>query len=85
MPDGADLLDEVHEYLDRFIAYPSVHARVAHVLWIAQCHAMDAWESTPRLAFLSPEPNSGKTRSLEITYNLVPRPIDLASARRCSA
>jgi hypothetical protein len=37
---------------------------------------MDAWESTPRLAFLSPEPGSGKTRALEVTENLVPRPVE---------
>jgi hypothetical protein len=36
---------------------------------------MDAWESTPRIAFLSPEPASGKTRALEVTELLVPRPI----------
>ena len=35
---------------------------------------MDEWESTPRLAFLSPEPGSGKTRALEISETLVPRP-----------
>jgi hypothetical protein len=37
---------------------------------------MDAWESTPRLAFLSPEPGSGKTRALEVTELLVPRPVE---------
>ena len=37
---------------------------------------MDAWESTPRLAFLSPEPGSGKTRALEVTEPLVPRPVE---------
>ena len=36
---------------------------------------MDAWESTPRIAFLSPEPGSGKTRALEVTELLVPRPV----------
>ena len=35
---------------------------------------MDVWESTPRIAFLSPEPGSGKSRSLEVTELLVPRP-----------
>lgn len=72
----AGLLDRGHGYLSRFIAYPSSHAAIAHVLWIAHCHAMDAWESTPRLAALSPEPGSGKTRLLEITENLVPRPVE---------
>ena len=37
---------------------------------------MDAWESTPRIAFLSPEPGSGKTRALEITELLVPNPVE---------
>jgi hypothetical protein len=37
---------------------------------------MPAWESTPRLAFLSPEPGSGKTRGLEVTELLVPNPVE---------
>src|SRR4051812_6977285 len=69
-------LDEVHAFLGRFISYPSVDAHVAHTLWIAHTHRMDAWESTPRLAFLSPEPGSGKTRALEVTATLVPRPVE---------
>ena len=72
----ARLLDRVHAYLNRFISYPSSRAAIAHVLWIAHCHAMDAWETTPRLAVLSPEPGSGKTRVLEMTENLVPRPVE---------
>ena len=64
------------EFLGRFVAYPSEPAHVAHTLWIAHTHLMDAWESTPRIAFLSPEPGSGKTRALEITELLVPRPVE---------
>ena len=69
-------LDDVCAFLGRFVAYPSDHARVAHALWIAHTHLMDAWESTPRLAFLSPEPASGKTRALEISELLVPNPVE---------
>jgi hypothetical protein len=72
---GDELLSAVAEFLARFIAYPSEAARVAHVLWVAHTHAMDKWESTPRLAFLSPEPESGKSRALEVTELLVPRPV----------
>jgi hypothetical protein len=36
---------------------------------------MDAWDSTPRIAFLSPEAGSGKSRALEVTELLVPRPV----------
>jgi hypothetical protein len=73
--EGAALLDSVRQFLRRFVAYPSDHASVAHTLWIAHTHLMEVWESTPRIAFLSPEPGSGKTRALEITELLVPRPV----------
>jgi phage/plasmid primase-like uncharacterized protein len=70
------ILDDIYTFLGRFVAYPSEHARVAHTLWIAHTHLMDKWESTPRIAFLSPEPGSGKTRALELTETLVPRPVE---------
>jgi hypothetical protein len=71
----ADLLDAVRGFLARFVAYPDAHTLTAHTLWIAHTHAMAAWTSTPRIAFLSPEPGSGKTRALEATELLVPRPV----------
>ena len=36
---------------------------------------MSCWESTPRLAFLSAERGSGKTRALEVTALLVPNAV----------
>lgn len=78
--DSAVLLDEVRDYLSRFVAYPSTHSLVAHALWIAHCHFMEVWESTPRIAFLSTEPASGKTRALEITETVVPRPVESVNA-----
>lgn len=74
--NGADILDDVYAFLRRFVAYPSDHEAIAHVLWVVHTHLMDAWESTPRLAFLSPEPGSGKTRALEITQLLVPKAVE---------
>lgn len=74
-PLGANLLDRIEAFLSRFVAYPDESARIAHALWVAHAHNMDAWESTPRIAFLSPEPGSGKSRALEITELLVPRPV----------
>jgi hypothetical protein len=70
------ILDDVHTFLGRFVIYPSKEAHDAHVLWIAHAHVMDAWESTPRMAFLSPEPASGKTRALEVSELLVPNPVE---------
>jgi hypothetical protein len=78
--DGHAVLGEIHDFLAEFVAYPSVHAQVAHSLWIAHTHLMDIWESTPRLAVLSPEPGSGKTRVLEVTELLVPRPLAAVNA-----
>ncbi|MGH3574067.1 MAG: DUF3631 domain-containing protein, partial [Pseudonocardiaceae bacterium] len=73
---GAGLLDDVAAFLARFVAYPSPAANTAHTLWIVHTHLMDAWESTARIAFLSPEPGSGKTRALEVSELLVPRPVE---------
>jgi 5S rRNA maturation endonuclease (ribonuclease M5) len=73
--DGATVLETVRSFLTRFVAYPSEHAAVAHTLWIAHTHMMDVWDSTPRLHFSSPERGSGKTRALEVTELLVPRPV----------
>jgi hypothetical protein len=70
--DGAGLLDRIHAFTRRFICYPSNHASISHVLWIAHAHLMDAWFTSPRLAVLSPEPGSGKSRVLEITAVLAP-------------
>lgn len=74
-PSGAELLDDIEAFIARFVVYPGEAERVAHVLWIAHTWFMDQWESTPRIAFLSPEPGSGKSRALEVTEPLVPRPV----------
>jgi len=68
-------LDAVQTFLERFISYPSPETATAHTLWIAHAHLVDAFENSPRLAFLSPEPGSGKSRCMELTEALVPRPV----------
>jgi hypothetical protein len=75
-PKLVQILDDVHDFLGRFVIYPSKEAQDAHVLWIAHAHVMDAWESTPRIMFASAEPASGKTRALELTELLVPNPVE---------
>jgi hypothetical protein len=77
------ILDYVYNYIGRFIVYPSIHAQVAHTLWIAHTHLIDAFYTTPRLAIVSAEKQSGKTRLLEITKLLVQNP--LASMNMSSA
>jgi hypothetical protein len=67
-------LDLLESYLGRFVAYPSVHALVAHVLWIVHTHLMECWDTTPRLAFMSAEKASGKTRALALRAETYLRP-----------
>ena len=66
-----DAIDLVASYLRRFVAYANEHAVVAHTLWIAHTHLLDEFDTTPRLAFMSAEPMSGKTRALEVSEHLV--------------
>jgi hypothetical protein len=77
---GDRVLRRAQAFASRFIAFPSEHCGVAHVLWCAHTHRMDLWGSTPRLAVLSPEPASGKSRVLEISELLVPRPINTVNS-----
>jgi hypothetical protein len=82
--DGAQLLDEVHAFITRFVAFPSEAAAHAVTLWAAHCHVPDSFESTPRIALLSPEPGSGKTRTLEVLELLTPDPQLVLSASPAS-
>lgn len=80
--DGAALLDEVVAFVRRYVAAPSEHALIAVVLWCVHAHGIvhDAFESSPRVAFLSPEPGSGKTRVLEVLELLCPKPMHSLNA-----
>lgn len=78
--DGAALLDEVEAFHRRFNIFPTEAAYVAVAIWDAHAHLIDCFETTPRIAFLSPEPGSGKSRALEIVELLTPRPVATVSA-----
>ena len=77
---GAGLLGRIHTFLGRFVRFPSDEAHLAVALWVLHAHLVEKCESTPRLAFLSAEPASGKTRALEIIELMVPRPISPVNA-----
>jgi hypothetical protein len=78
--DGAAALEDARAFIARFCALPVEHAYTAVTLWAAHAWALDAFDSTPRLAFLSPEPGSGKTRALEVLTLLVPWPMHAVNA-----
>lgn len=73
-PDIGEVLDRAVAFIDRFVAFTSVHQLHALVLWVAHTHAISAAESTPRLALQSAEKQSGKTRALEVLELLVREP-----------
>jgi hypothetical protein len=70
----AHLLDECETYVRRFVVFPKDCYYKAVILWAAATHAHQQFSTFPRLAFLAPEPASGKTRALEITLQLCARP-----------
>ncbi len=74
-------LDDVETFLRRFVAFPSESAAVAVTLWAAHAHVVHGGENSPRLALLSPEPGSGKTRVLEVLELLVPRPLSTVQCK----
>ncbi|MBR1149346.1 DUF3631 domain-containing protein [Bradyrhizobium sp. JYMT SZCCT0428] len=69
---GDRVLRQVFGFLGRYVRYPTEHAQTAHALWIAHSHCMQHWHTTPRIAFMSEEKESGKTRALEVTEILTP-------------
>ena len=73
--DGSIILDDTREFIARFCAFPDEHSLNAVTLWVAHTHMHGEFDSSPRLAMLSPEPGSGKTRVLEILENLTPEPM----------
>lgn len=67
---GADLLDAVYDTLTKYVAFPSPDHAVAVTLWVAHTHGMKAFDTTPILSIQSAEPQSGKTRLLEVIERL---------------
>ena len=72
--------DLAESYLRRFVAFPSEHALVACTLWAAHTHLVQCFDTTPRLACMSEEKESGKTRLLETLAQLVRKPLLSMSA-----
>jgi hypothetical protein len=73
-PEGDAVLDEVTAFLAKFNEFPSEHCAPTLALWYAHTHAADSFYVTPRLVLDSAEPESGKTRVLEVAQFLVCEP-----------
>jgi len=80
LTDGASVLNYTEGFIKRFCSFPDEHALVAVTLWAAHAHMVEHFHTTPRLALLSPEAGSGKTRVLEVLDLLVPESMFCLSA-----
>lgn len=76
---AAGLLDEVHLALTDYVAFPSDHAAVAVVLWVAVTHAISVIEHATRLVIKSPEKRCGKSRLMELLAALAHNPLVTAN------
>lgn len=70
---GHTLLNEVQRFISRFCVFPDELCLTAVTLWTVHTHVLEHFYTTPRLALLSPDPASGKTRVLEVLDMLVPQ------------
>jgi hypothetical protein len=75
LSEGAAILTDVRAFIGRFVAFPEAHHLDAVTLWVAHTHMISEFYTTPRLAVVSTEPESGKTRVLEVMALLVPNPM----------
>ena len=73
--NGAAILDGIRTFISRFCAFPDEHCLIAVTLWAVHSHMTASLHTTPRLAVVSPELGSGKTRVLEVLELLVPEPL----------
>jgi Protein of unknown function (DUF3631) len=71
-PGERDPLDGAAAWLQRYLSVPSEHCITVLALWAAHTHAAKSFYVTPRLIIDSAEPESGKTRVLEL-LNLITR------------
>jgi hypothetical protein len=72
---GAKLLNELRTALRRYVVFPNDAAADAAVLWVAATHGQPFWAHAPRLAVISPVKRSGKSRLLDLIYELAHRPL----------
>ncbi|MCH8571505.1 DUF3631 domain-containing protein [Nesterenkonia sp. AY15] len=63
-------LDNVTDYVRRFVSFPGDHYAPVVTLWIAHTYLIAEFDNTGRLAALSAEPASGKSRLTEIVGDL---------------
>jgi len=72
---GAELLNELHDALTKYVVLPTPEAATAVVLWISATHGQTAWQHATRLTISSPEKRCGKSRLLDVIEATSHRPL----------
>jgi len=72
--DGAQALDDIDAFIRRYVVFPDDCCSVAVTLFAAHTHVVECFYVTPRLILDSAEPESGKTRVLELLALLCRNP-----------
>lgn len=77
----AELLEDVARFYRRFLVFQTEHEPVASALWVLHCWTFEAADCTPYMIISSAEPESGKSRFLEVSEIIVPKPwyVDIPS------
>lgn len=75
---AADLLPQLVAAIHRHVVI-SDDGALTTALWIMHCHALDAFETSPRLIIASGEPASGKSTLLDLLGQTVPRPLTFSA------
>lgn len=72
---GDQLLDEVLAALNRYVVFPDAHSAVSVALWIVASHAVECWNTAPRLVLNSPQKRCGKSRALDLIGGMSHAPL----------
>ena len=74
VPPLSELLNKVADFIRRYVVL-NPNQLIAVALWMAHAHAFEAAETTLYMSVRSAEKRSGKSRLLEVTELIVPKPL----------
>jgi hypothetical protein len=74
------LLDRLHDYHVRYVAFANEHQPVVLALWDAHTWAIDAFDVTPRLYFTSAVASAGKSTAQESVGKVARDPLETYTA-----
>jgi Protein of unknown function (DUF3631) len=65
-PDGARLLEDIREFIARYLVLPGEEVADLLALWVAHTYVLDSFFTSPYLRVVSAAPESGKSALLQV-------------------